>query len=227
MSDEKKFRFCLHVDSTLTVDQIWPDGDAPENPTVEDVARVTGQWDSTKISVNEMCKLVDEWNLAVNGEASITKVTDDQTPNRDWCAEATRQRERAEKAEARVAELEAALSSKRLDGDISVREAARRAQPIDGADAQALEGALALTERERDEAHARVAELEGVLVDMRSLAPLWRRAVQIDARLRAVDRCRADWQRGDFVTCDECNETTPRGWPCGCDDGGEIEIDAG
>lgn len=25
---------------TLTVDEIWPDGDAPENPTVEDVARV-------------------------------------------------------------------------------------------------------------------------------------------------------------------------------------------
>lgn len=35
---------------------------------------------------------------------------------------------------------------------ISAREAARRGQPLDGADAQALEGALQVTERERDEA---------------------------------------------------------------------------
>lgn len=33
---------------------------------------------------------------------------------------------------------------------ISAREAARRRMPLDGADAQALEGALTLTERERD-----------------------------------------------------------------------------
>jgi hypothetical protein len=82
MSDDTKFRFRLNVDSTLTIDQIWPDGDAPENPTVEDVARVTGQWDSAKISVREMCELVDEWNLYVDGEASIDKVADDRTPAR-------------------------------------------------------------------------------------------------------------------------------------------------
>jgi len=35
-----------------------------------------------------------------------------------------------------------------------VREACRRGQPLGGADAQALEGALALTERERDQARA-------------------------------------------------------------------------
>jgi len=35
---------------------------------------------------------------------------------------------------------------------ISAREAARRRQPLGGADTQALEGALTLTERERDKA---------------------------------------------------------------------------
>ena len=35
---------------------------------------------------------------------------------------------------------------------LTVREACRRAQPLDGADAQALEHALTTTERERDEA---------------------------------------------------------------------------
>jgi hypothetical protein len=34
----------------------------------------------------------------------------------------------------------------------TVRQAARERQPLDGADAQALEGALAITERERDAA---------------------------------------------------------------------------
>jgi hypothetical protein len=38
------------------------------------------------------------------------------------------------------------------DTKITVREACRRAMPLDGADAQALEGALSLTERERDKA---------------------------------------------------------------------------
>lgn len=34
---------------------------------------------------------------------------------------------------------------------LTVREACRRRMPLDGANAQALEGALAMTERERDE----------------------------------------------------------------------------
>jgi len=42
----------------------------------------------------------------------------------------------------------------------TVRAAARRRQALDGADAQALESALQLTERERDEARSRIAELE-------------------------------------------------------------------
>ena len=41
----------------------------------------------------------------------------------------------------------------------TVRSAARMRQPLDGADAQALEGALCSTERERDEARAEVERL--------------------------------------------------------------------
>ena len=37
---------------------------------------------------------------------------------------------------------------------LTVREACRRGRPLDGADARALEGALTLTERERDQARA-------------------------------------------------------------------------
>lgn len=44
------------------------------------------------------------------------------------------------------------------DEKLTVREACRRRMPLDGADAQALEHALSMTEDERDEAraHARV-----------------------------------------------------------------------
>ena len=32
-------RFTIHLETevSLTLDQLWPDGDVPENPTVEDV----------------------------------------------------------------------------------------------------------------------------------------------------------------------------------------------
>jgi hypothetical protein len=36
----KRFDFDISITATLTVDDIWPDGDAPENPTVSDVRRV-------------------------------------------------------------------------------------------------------------------------------------------------------------------------------------------
>jgi hypothetical protein len=33
----KHFSFRIDIEEVLSVDDIWPDGDAPENPTVEDV----------------------------------------------------------------------------------------------------------------------------------------------------------------------------------------------
>lgn len=36
----KTFNFSIHADLTLDVDMIWPDGDAPEDPTVDDVLAV-------------------------------------------------------------------------------------------------------------------------------------------------------------------------------------------
>lgn len=35
--DESIFLFRLEVEHELNLEQIWPDGDAPEHPTVEDV----------------------------------------------------------------------------------------------------------------------------------------------------------------------------------------------
>lgn len=44
--------------------------------------------------------------------------------------------------------------------ELTVRSAARKRMPIDGADAQALEHAITITENERDILLARVTELE-------------------------------------------------------------------
>lgn len=46
------------------------------------------------------------------------------------------------------------INVKRPQDMMTVREAARQRKPIDGVDAQALEGALVMTERERDDALA-------------------------------------------------------------------------
>ena len=34
------FSFSVSADYHFTIEQIWPDGDAPENPTAQDVAKV-------------------------------------------------------------------------------------------------------------------------------------------------------------------------------------------
>jgi hypothetical protein len=60
-----------------------------------------------------------------------------------------------------LARIDAALAETMIQSKamIAVREACRRRMPLDGADAQALEGALALTERERDAAQDELARI--------------------------------------------------------------------
>lgn len=36
----KRFELTITVDVVLTTDEVWPDGDAPDNPTADDVRRV-------------------------------------------------------------------------------------------------------------------------------------------------------------------------------------------
>lgn len=50
-----------------------------------------------------------------------------------------------------------------MDESISVREACRRRLTLDGTDAQALEHALTITERERDEARSKCKTLRSSL----------------------------------------------------------------
>lgn len=40
MTPKRTFHFEVGDEADLTIDEIWPDGDAPENPTVDDVIAV-------------------------------------------------------------------------------------------------------------------------------------------------------------------------------------------
>lgn len=70
----KTFTLSLHIDATLSVDEIWPDGDAPDNPTasdVEDVIDDCGGWS----------KILDDWNLLDRHQKGTV------TDNERWAAE--------------------------------------------------------------------------------------------------------------------------------------------
>jgi hypothetical protein len=45
----KAFTLSITGSVTLTVEQIWPDGDAPENPTVEDVRARVESWGAVHV----------------------------------------------------------------------------------------------------------------------------------------------------------------------------------
>lgn len=82
----------------------------------------------------------------------------------------------------------------------SARQAARMRWPLDGTDAQALEGALTLTEKERDDAKAErdlAKSLHDVAVSQRDASEWLLREVEHDrdAARRERDEARAEIQR--------------------------------
>ena len=68
----KTFTFEFSGDVTLSVDEIWPDGDAPEDPTLQDVLKQienTGHFGSDKHA------LLDDWNLEKDLNITISDET--------------------------------------------------------------------------------------------------------------------------------------------------------
>jgi hypothetical protein len=52
----KKFRIMIECDVELTVAQLWPDGDAPENPTDDDVLELIEECGGVE-------RVLGDWNL--------------------------------------------------------------------------------------------------------------------------------------------------------------------
>lgn len=55
----KRFTINIQGDFALSLDEIWPNGDAPENPTVADVRAVLPR---------DVRDLISEWNLVPDVE---------------------------------------------------------------------------------------------------------------------------------------------------------------
>jgi hypothetical protein len=61
----KSFTIELPFDATLTEAEIWPDGDAPENPTVEDVKAVLKDCGPPMRVINDWGLMPMSWEFEV------------------------------------------------------------------------------------------------------------------------------------------------------------------
>jgi len=97
------------------------------------------------------------------------------------------------------------------DADLTVREACRQRIPIDGTDAQALEHALTITERERDEALCKLKS--AIVIDPKAkIVPLppdsadadakqLRRWAGTECKRKALDAEIGRWQQAIYEAC--------------------------
>jgi len=62
----KRFRISLHVDVDMTVDELWPDGNAPANPTVDHVHEL--------IRKDGGLDIIGDWCLAEYGDIEVNEI---------------------------------------------------------------------------------------------------------------------------------------------------------
>ena len=67
------FTFETASSTTLDLDAIWPDGDAPENPTAEDVAKVIAACGGLRAVLRDW-DLDDEITLTISNETTSVEV---------------------------------------------------------------------------------------------------------------------------------------------------------
>lgn len=76
MGDVKRqFSIELEVEDTWFVEEIWPDGDAPENPTVEDVRRALLYNDGRWLSGSALVQRLEDYGL-LDISADDVRITD-------------------------------------------------------------------------------------------------------------------------------------------------------
>lgn len=68
---QKKFSIIYTLEVTLNKDEIWPDGDAPANPTAEDVKDVI-------LKCGGFPKIIEDWNLDDGSDPEPFTVTEEK-----------------------------------------------------------------------------------------------------------------------------------------------------
>lgn len=68
MTDKKRvvFNITIEASADLEIEDLWPDGDAPENPTVEDVEKLIESDGGPK-------RILRDWNLDSDLAVDVTR----------------------------------------------------------------------------------------------------------------------------------------------------------
>lgn len=64
----KRFRISIDIDAVLSVDELWPDGDAPANPTRDDVFALIDKCGGLSV--------IEDWNLVEDSGIAVSEVDD-------------------------------------------------------------------------------------------------------------------------------------------------------
>ena len=71
----KRFEFDISINCTLDIEQIWPDGDAPINPTVADVRKVFIESGHSRYARGSaIIRAAQEWDLDQDADLFITEL---------------------------------------------------------------------------------------------------------------------------------------------------------
>lgn len=60
-----RFRIMIEIDETLSIAELWPDGDAPPNPTVGDVEALIEK-------CGGVVKIMRDWSLEFDAVLTVT-----------------------------------------------------------------------------------------------------------------------------------------------------------
>lgn len=66
---ERVFTISVEADYDLSVSEIWPDGDAPDDPTAEDVAAVMESCGTKRRVLHDWN--IDDHNVTVDGRVKV------------------------------------------------------------------------------------------------------------------------------------------------------------
>lgn len=83
----KTFNFRFDIDVCINADEIWPDGDVPENPTAEDVMAIVkksvGVSTNRELSDYQNLQILEYWNLHDGTKLEIREMPEFKKPSKE------------------------------------------------------------------------------------------------------------------------------------------------
>lgn len=67
----KRFNFLIEINVTLDQDEVWPDGDAPPDPSAADARKKF--LDSDPYGEEDILQIARDWNLSDDAEVVVSE----------------------------------------------------------------------------------------------------------------------------------------------------------